>query len=422
MTGGSKTAVLAAVALLLVGLVLAVVLVPWDAAVAPWAPLDFPDALGAVGIDAAAAIAAYADAAWLPGLLGLLAAPAVAALVLLTPVLRSALARIGSGWPPLASGFARCLVLLAVAQLAALPFDAWLAAVRRDYGLLIESWWTWFGRWLGYASLVVILGSIAVALALAAARRWPRGWWAGAVVAGAVVAAVASLAVPLTYQVEGTRSDPALESRIQEIATRAGVAVDRVVVAETSDRSPVINATVSGLGPTRTVTVFDTLLQGPDDPAGSTLPKQVDALIAHELVHVRENDVLLGTLLAAIGAAAIVALAAAAMMSTRVQRMLGARGAGDPRMVPVPIAIVLVGSLLALPVGVSVSRALEARADREAIALTGDPAAYSDLMARLAATNKSSLEPARWRYALLFTHPTPLQRIAAAQDEQGAVP
>ena len=110
------------------------------------------------------------------------------------------------------------------------------------------------------------------------------------------------------------------------------------------------------------------------------------------------------------------------MMSTRVQRAVGARSAGDPRMVPVPIAIVLVGSLLALPVGVSVSRALEARADREAIALTGDPAAYADLMARLATTNRSSLEPPRWRYALLFTHPTPLQRIAAARDSQGAVP
>lgn len=422
MASGSRAAFLTGVVLLLLGVALAAALVPWDVSVAPWAPLDFPDALGAVGIDAAAEIAAYADAAWLPGLLGLLAAPAVAALVLLTPALRSALARIGSTWPPLASGFARCLVLLAVAQLAALPFDAWLAAVRRDYGLLIESWWTWFGRWLGYASLVVVLGSIAVALALAAARRWPRGWWAGAVVAGAVVAAVASLAVPLTYQVEGTRSDPALESRVQDLAKRAGVAVDRVVVAETSDRSPAINATVSGLGPTRTVTVFDTLLPGPEDPADSTLPMQVDALIAHELVHVRENDVLLGTLLAAIGAAAIVALAAAATMSTRVQRALGARGAGDPRMVPVPIAIVLVGSLLALPLGVSVSRALEARADREAIALTGDPAAYADLMARLATTNRSSLEPPRWRYALLFTHPTPLQRIAAARDAQGAVP
>ncbi|MFM9136479.1 MAG: M48 family metalloprotease [bacterium] len=422
MTGGAKAALLTAVALLLVGLLLALTVVPWDAAVAPWAPLDFPDALEAVGSDAAAAIAAYAAAAWLPGLLGLIAAPAVAVLVLLTPALRSALARIGPAWPPLASAFVRCLVLLAVAQVAALPFDAWLASARRDHGLLIEPWWTWFGRWLGYASLVVVLGSVAVALALAAARRWPRGWWAGAVVAGFVVAGVASLAVPLTYQVEGTRSDPALQSRVQEIAARAGVAVDRVVVAETSDRSPVINATVSGLGPTRTVTVFDTLLPGPDAASDTTASAQVDALIAHELVHVRENDVLIGTLLAALGAAAIVALAAAVMMSSRVQGTLGAQGAGDPRMVPVPIAIVLVGSLLALPVGVSVSRAVEARADREAIALTGDAEAYADLMARLAATNKSTLEPPRWRYALLFTHPTPLQRIEAALPSQDPVP
>lgn len=436
MAGGSRAAFLTGLALLLLGAALAAALIPWDSAVAPWAPLDFPASLQAVGQETALAIADYAAAAWLPGTLGLLAAPAVAAAVVLIPALRAALSRIGSAWRPFPRSLAQGATLLAVAQLAALPFDAWLATVRRDYALLVEPWTLWLLRWLGYAALTVILGSLAVALALAAARRWPRGWWPGAVIAGFAVAAVASLAVPLTYQVEGTRSAPDLQARVQELAQRAGVVVDRVVVVETSDRSPVVNATVSGLGPTRTVTVFDTLLGTSTEVGGETASAQVDALIAHELVHVRENDVLLGTLLAALGAAAVVAFAVAATMSARVQRAVGIEGAadpdgepggratraGDPRMVPVAVAIVLVGALLAIPVGVTTSRALEARADREAIKLTGDPAAYADLMITLAGTNKSTLQPPRWRYALLMTHPTPLQRIAAAQGEDSARP
>jgi STE24 endopeptidase len=90
---------------------------------------------------------------------------------------------------------------------------------------------------------------------------------------------------------------------------------------------------------------------------------------------------------------------------------LGARSAGDPRAVPLVIAIALVASLVGSVGAVTVSRAIEVRADRQAIAITGDRQAYADLLTRLAVTNKSTLMPPRWRYALLFTHPTPLQRL-----------
>ena len=72
-----------------------------------------------------------------------------------------------------------------------------------------------------------------------------------------------------------------------------------------------------------------------------------------------------------------------------------------------PIAGMPVGSAGAA----TVSRSLESRTDREALAVTGDPQAYADLLMRLAVTNRSTLVPPRWRYALLFTHPTPLQRL-----------
>jgi STE24 endopeptidase len=80
--------------------------------------------------------------------------------------------------------------------------------------------------------------------------------------------------------------------------------------------------------------------------------------------------------------------------------------------VPLVVAVALVASLVGSVGAVTVSRAMEARTDRDALAVTGDPQAYADLLVRLAVTNKSTLEPPRWRYALLFTHPTPLQRLA----------
>jgi STE24 endopeptidase len=108
-----------------------------------------------------------------------------------------------------------------------------------------------------------------------------------------------------------------------------------------------------------------------------------------------------------------VSLGFALAFTVPVRRRLDARAVADRPVLLLLVAVVMTGSVFGTIVAASMSRSIEARADREAVAATGDPSAYSDLMIRLAVTNKSTLEPPQWRYALFFTHPTPLQRLAA---------
>lgn len=383
--------------------IVALVLVPWDAGVAPWSDLA-TDRLAEFTAEQVAATESYVSAVWLPGVLAWLA-PAVLALgVLLVPQARAALARIGPRSKPFISSFLATAALLAATQLVALPFALLVAQARRDAGLLSEAASAWWLRWLAESLAYVALGAIGVAIALAILRRWPRRGWI-AIVAGAVVAAFAvSALLPLTQRLEGTAADPALTSRVIAMADRLGVEVGTVTVIEVGDRSPMINAHVSGWGPTRAVTIYDTV-------GDSLSPAQIDALVAHELVHVREGDVALGTALAALAAGGTAALAAALVLSGRVRARLHARNPGDPRVIPLVVAVGLVASLVGSVGAATVSRSLESRTDREALAVTGDPQAYADLLMRLAVTNRSTLVPPRWRYALLFTHPTPLQRL-----------
>ena len=403
----ARWALLTALALLAVGALTAALLIPWDASVAPWADLSMSDALADFTEGQRDVIAAYVNAAWLPGLLATLAGPVMAFVVLLAPSMRRWLASIGPAQRQFLRTFLAAATLLTLVRLAAFPFDLWLAAVRRDNALLVESWTAWLLRWAATSGVTVLLGAVAVAVVLALLRRLPRSGWVLVVAGAGVVAVVGSLAVPLLSVVDGTRSAPALRDRVMAIAESTGVDVGDVVVIDVADRSPVINAQVSGWGPTRTVTLYDTLLD-------TATPAEVDALVAHELIHVRENDVLLGTALAVIGTMAALAVGCALLLSARVQRRLSARGPGDGRLVPLLAAVVMGASLVSLPLAATLSRPLEVRADREAIAITGDPASYASLMRLLTTTNKSTLEPPRWRYALLFTHPTPLQRIGAA--------
>ena len=66
------------------------------------------------------------------------------------------------------------------------------------------------------------------------------------------------------------------------------------------------------------------------------------------------------------------------------------------------LLLVFALGLAALPPLTAVSRRWERSADRYALELTNEPAAYERVFRRLAATNLSDLDPPRLVYALLF--------------------
>jgi len=386
----------------------AVVALPWNADVAPWAPLELPT-ISAFTAEQIATIESYVNAVWLPSLLSIIAGPVAAVTVLLVPSLRQRLCSFGPARRPVLRDLLVGALLLVIVRVAALPWLLWTASVRREAGLLLTSWPEELLRWLAETAVYVVLGSTGIALALSVLRRAPRRGWIALVVLGVVAAALISAVVPLIQRLEGTQADARLAARVQAVAQDLGVDVGDVVIIETGDRSPVLNANVSGWGPTRAVTLYDTLAAGATEA-------EIDALVAHELIHVRENDVVIGSVLAVLGTGAVVAFAAALVLSPGVRRRLGARSSGDAPVIPLLVAVVLVGALAGTVLASTASRQIEARADHEAVAATGDPAAYDDLMVRLATTNRSTLTPPQWRYALFFTHPTPLQRLAATSS------
>jgi STE24 endopeptidase len=93
--------------------------------------------------------------------------------------------------------------------------------------------------------------------------------------------------------------------------------------------------------------------------------------------------------------------------------LLGTRVA-DPHQAPLVLLIGLGIGLTSLPAVTAVSRRWERAADRYSLELTGDRAAYETAFRRLARTNLTDLDPPRLLYLLLFTHPTPPERLEAA--------
>jgi len=192
--------------------------------------------------------------------------------------------------------------------------------------------------------------------------------------------------------------DEALAAELRALARRAGVPVRDVLVQDASRRTRKANAYVSGLGRTRRVVVADTLLE-------QASPAEVRLVVAHELGHRRAQHVLRGTMLA-MGGAVAATLVLWAVLGTRV---------ADPHRVPLILLLGLGLSLASLPALTFVSRRWERAADRYSLQLTGDRAAYESAFRRLARANLSDLDPPPLPYLLLFTHPTPPERLAAAE-------
>jgi STE24 endopeptidase len=294
-------------------------------------------------------------------------------------------------------------IVIAVSAAVRTPAALWSGFIReRRWGFSTQRLRSWAADRCKATAVKVALAS-ALLLGLVALARVAPGWWAAPAAAGFALAALAlSYLGPVVLEPLFNRyshlQDPALAAELRALAQRAAVPIRDVLVEDTSRRTRKANAYVSGLGRTRRLVVSDTLLE-------QAPPTEVRLVVAHELGHQRKQHVLGGTALAMTGAiAATVVLWA--LLGTRV---------ADPQRVPLMLLLGLAFSLSSLPALATISRRWERQADRYSLELTGDHAAYAATFRRLARTNLSDLDPPRLLYLLLFTHPTPPERLAAGE-------
>lgn len=307
-------------------------------------------------------------------------------------------------WASVAVGVLLVEVLLSAVTL---PFALRVRTENLAVGLTTQS----LGGWLvdrGLGLLVSWVGlSLVVLLVIGSARRRPRTWFAWAAAVVAVLTFAVSLLYPVVVEPLFNRFTPMpdgpLRTSILRLADRENVHVDDVLVADASRRTTTLNAYVSGLGGTRRVVVYDNLLD--DAP-----PAQVLAVVAHELAHAEHHDVLVGTTLAAVAAAAGMAALALLLDWPWLLRRAAVTGPGDPAAAALVLALVALGAALAAPAQNAVSRAVEARADRTALEVTGDAPAFVDLQRSLAVHSLADPTPPRWAQLWFGSHPTLPQR------------
>jgi STE24 endopeptidase len=205
-------------------------------------------------------------------------------------------------------------------------------------------------------------------------------------------------------------ADRAYVEQLEQTARRAGRAMD-FQVSDHSRRENTVNMHLCGHA-ARTYVVFtDTFLR-------HFTPREAAVCLAHELGHARDR-IAFAVLHHLMSLAVLLAGFAVAHWLHRRPRYASE---GAFAMVPrVALCVALVGAV-AGPLGAAVVRVEERRADRYALAVTGDPEALAATVLKGARLNLERLQPPAWERRLMGEHPSVLERLRAAAQPAGDGP
>ncbi|WP_433794148.1 M48 family metallopeptidase [Actinoplanes sp. CA-252034] len=399
--------------------VLLVALIGFAAATVPWhrAPAPRADQLAALGqlpADQVARSRAFhaelRPASYGGMVLGLLVALALGLTPLGARLIELAGRPFGDHW--LARAVLGGLAVALVAEVISLPLAAWRHTVVARFGISTQTWGGWSVDLLKSFGVGAVLGAIVLAGFFTVTHFAPRWWWAIGAAGAAGLVVLLSFVLPVVVEPVFNRftpmADGPLRAELLALAERDGVPVKDVLVADASRRTRAVNAYVSGLGPTRRIVVYDTMLT-------EATPGEIVSVAAHELGHAKDQDVLTGTVLGALGAAiAVVALYLLGSWQWLL-RLAGVDSIAEPRAIGLLLAVTTVAGLISGPAQSFVSRRVEARADTHALTLTGDAVTFEAMQRRLGTVNLSDPDPPSWEHAMFASHPSTVQRMAAAR-------
>ena len=376
----------------------------------PWHPLPGKVPGGSVHPDAnldfsAAQIAretAYHDTIRPIGLTWLVVSLVVPAVLGFSPIGARLVDRL-RGWHWLLQSTAAVVGMSLAVVLVTIPFSAREHAIERHYGLTLQGWGGWMTDLLRGFAVGTVTTLLVIIVIVALARRLPGSWWIPAAAIGAALVIGGSFVYP--YVVEPVfnkfHSLPAgpLRTELLDLAHQDHQPLSDILVADASRRTTTENAYVSGFGSSRRLVLYDTLVN-------QDTPSEIRVLTAHELGHAKYGDVLHGTIE---GALAVAAAMCALFL------LVGAR-AGNPRTIPLILALYAVVGFAVTPLTNLVSRHIEARADAHSLQLTHDPQTFISAQKKLAVAGLDDLKPSPLLYALFFNHPAPAERIAMGRS------
>ena len=281
---------------------------------------------------------------------------------------------------------------------------------KRDFGLTMRVWFTMFLLLIVYLIFITVLSALGVGVGglilVAGGLAFVQYFFSDKLVLWTTKA-----------RIVGEQEYPELHAIVARLAAEVELPMPRIAIVQT----PVPNAFATGRSPSHAVVaVTDSILR-------LLSPKELEAVLAHEMSHVKNRDVLTLTI-----ASFLAMVAAIIMQNAWLFSMTGRRDQGNPWLIAWVVAIIvwLISTLLIR----ALSRYREFAADRGSALITRRP---EDLISALEKiSNRMDYVPPPQKQAvqganmffiipalsgrsimeLFSTHPPLEKRVAALQQ------
>jgi STE24 endopeptidase len=314
------------------------------------------------------------------------------------------------GFGFITAGLAFFGILFFLSWMIGLPFSLYgTFVIEKKYGFSTITLRMWLTDMLKGAAISIVLMGALLAIFLWLLDSTPLWWfWAWLVFSGFQLLMLwlyPVLIAPLFNKFEPVE-DEELKKGIVDMMERKGLKVQGIFQIDAGKRSRHTNAYFTGIGKTKRIVLYDTLLQ-------SHPREEIMAVLAHELGHWTRRHVLKQFALMEIVSLLVLSVSACLIRSEQFYSIFGFTqtiafaGLFFVGVVLKPL------SLFFTPIGTAMSRRFERQADSDSCDLTGNADALANAFKRLAKDNLANLHPHPLYSWFYYSHPPLVERIRA---------
>ena len=287
--------------------------------------------------------------------------------------------------------------------------------IENKYGFNTMTFRLWIEDFLKSLLLSAVLLSMLLLAAFGLIQWSPAHWWfwlwAVMMAYGIFIMYISPYVIEPLFNKLSPLEDESLRGKVVELALKAGINITKVLKMDASKRSRHSNAYFTGIGKTKRIVLFDTLIEG-------MTQNEIVAVLAHEIGHWRRKHVLKSIVAMEIITFIALYISFRLMENDLLTMLVGIDIATVYAKFVVLGFLAGIISFLMRPVMTYFSRRNERQADRDCFELTGNADDAVSAFINLAKENLSNLYPHPIYVLLYYSHPPILERIRHMKNQQ----
>jgi STE24 endopeptidase len=313
------------------------------------------------------------------------------------------------GWSSIISGWLFFVILFVAVQFLSIPFSLHFTFnIENKYGFNNMSYRLWALDFLKSLVLSVVLLSIVILAGFWFIMDNPNLWWlyfwAFSLIFTLFVTYLSPYVIEPLFNKFTPIDDEFLTDQIVGLVAKTNINVAKVLKVDESKRSTHTNAYFTGIGRTKRIILFDTLLQ-------SMNSDEILSILAHEIGHWKKRHLLKTLFISQAFSLVIIFVSSRLMEGTLLTSLFGIHA--DTIYVKVLIVAFLISmvTFFLKPLFNILSRSFERQADRYACDLSTTAQPMISALVKLSKDNLSNLYP-HPLYALInYSHPPVIERL-----------